>query len=62
MTALIDKDSGGISQVTLAPDWSKPALEFPMFAQQAALMAYARAGRMFGDPAYRRPPTASTDS
>ena len=47
MTALIDKDSGGISQVTLAPDWSKPSLEFPMFAQQAALTAYARAAVLF---------------
>jgi uncharacterized protein YyaL (SSP411 family) len=53
MIALIDKDSGGISQVTLAPDWSKPSMEFPMFAQQVALAAYARASVMFGDPAYR---------
>ena len=53
MTALIDKDSGGVSQVTLAPDWSKPSLEFPMFAQQAALAAYARASVLFEDPAYR---------
>ena len=43
--ALIDKESGGISQVSLKPDWSQPSLEFPMFAQQAALSAYARAGR-----------------
>lgn len=53
MMALIDKDSGGISQVTLKPDWSKPSLEFPMFAQEAALAAYARACVLFGDPAYR---------
>ncbi len=53
MIALIDKDSGGISQVTLAPDWSKPSMEFPMFAQQAALAAYSRAWVLFGDPAYR---------
>lgn len=53
MIALIDKDSGGISQVTLKPDWSKPSLEFPMFAQEAALSAYARAWVLFGDPAYR---------
>jgi uncharacterized protein YyaL (SSP411 family) len=53
MIALIDKDSGGISQVTLAPDWSKPSLEFSMFAQQAALTAYARAAVLFEDPAYR---------
>jgi uncharacterized protein YyaL (SSP411 family) len=53
MLTLIDKDTGGISQVTLAPDWSKPSLEFPMFAQQAALAAYARASVLFGDAAYR---------
>ncbi|HEY2873162.1 MAG TPA: beta-L-arabinofuranosidase domain-containing protein, partial [Reyranella sp.] len=53
MIALIDKESGGISQVTLKPDWSKPSLEFPMFAQEAALAAYARASVLFGDPAYR---------
>ena len=51
--ALIDKESGGISQVTLKPDWSKPSLEFPMFAQQAALSAYARAAVLFDDPSYR---------
>ena len=33
-----------------------------MFAQQAALSAYARAAVMFGDPAYRRPPIASSAS
>jgi uncharacterized protein YyaL (SSP411 family) len=54
MIALIDKDSGGISQVTLAPDWSRPSLEFPMFAQEAGLAAYARAWVLFGDPAYRK--------
>ncbi len=48
MLALIDKDSGGISQVTLSPDWSKPSLEFPMFAQEAALAAYSRAARETG--------------
>ncbi len=53
MTAMIDKDLGGISQVSLKPDWSAPSHEFPMFAQQAALTAYARAWAMFGDPAYR---------
>jgi len=53
MLALIDKETGGVSQVTLAPDWSKPSMEFPMFAQAAALAAYARAWVLFGDPAYR---------
>ena len=51
--ALIDTDLGGISQVSLKPDWSAPSREFPMFAQQAALAAYARAWVLFGDPAYR---------
>ncbi len=47
-------NSGAISQVNLKPDWSEPAREFPMFAQEAALSAYARAAVMFGDPAYRQ--------
>jgi uncharacterized protein YyaL (SSP411 family) len=53
MIALIDKASGGISQVTLKPDWSRPSLEFPMFAQEAGLSAYSRASVLLGDPAYR---------
>lgn len=53
MTAMIDSELGGVSQVSLKPDWSAPAREFPMFAQQAALGAYARAAVLFGDPAYR---------
>jgi uncharacterized protein YyaL (SSP411 family) len=51
--ALIDEKSGGISQVSLKPDWSKPSLEFAMFAQEAALAAYVRASVQFGDAAYR---------
>jgi uncharacterized protein YyaL (SSP411 family) len=50
---MIDKDSGAMNQVNLSPDWSAPAREFPMFAQEASLSAYARAWIMFGDPAYR---------
>lgn len=53
MVALIDKQSGGISQVTLKPDWSRPSMEFSMFAQQAALTAYARASVQFDDASYR---------
>jgi uncharacterized protein YyaL (SSP411 family) len=53
MTAMIDTEFGAVSQVSLKPDWSAPAREFPMFAQQAALSAYARAWVLFGDPAYR---------
>jgi len=51
--AMIDKEFGAVSQVTLKPDWSQPAREFPMFAQQAALSAYARAAALFADPTYR---------
>jgi uncharacterized protein len=53
-TTMIDKDVGAMNQVNLKPDWSEPAREFPMFAQEAALTAYARAAVMFGDPAYRQ--------
>lgn len=54
MLALIDAETGGVSQVSLKPDWSAPSREFPMFAQEAALSAYARAWLQFGDPAYRQ--------
>jgi uncharacterized protein YyaL (SSP411 family) len=53
-TTMIDKDVGAMNQVNLEPDWSEPAREFPMFAQEAALTAYARAALMFGDPTYRQ--------
>ena len=53
MIALIDTTSGGISQVSLKPDWSRPSMEFAMFAQQAALTAYARAAVQFDEPSYR---------
>jgi uncharacterized protein YyaL (SSP411 family) len=52
-TAMIDK-TGAMNQVNLKPDWSEPAREFPMFAQEAGLAAYSRAWTMFGDPAYRQ--------
>ncbi len=51
---MIDKDVGAMNQVNLKPDWSEPAKEFPMFAQEAALTAFARAAVMFGDPTYRK--------
>ena len=43
-----------MNQVNLRPDWSEPAREFPMFAQEASLSAFARASVIFGDPAYRK--------
>ncbi|HLX14789.1 MAG TPA: DUF255 domain-containing protein [Bradyrhizobium sp.] len=51
---MIDKGTGAMNQVNLEPDWSEPAREFPMFAQEAALSAYARAWTMFDDPGYRQ--------
>jgi uncharacterized protein YyaL (SSP411 family) len=39
---MIDK-TGAMNQVNLKPDWSEPAREFPMFAQEAGLAAYSRA-------------------
>ena len=51
---MIDKSTGAMNQVNLKPDWSEPAREFPMFAQEAGLAAYARAWTMFGDPAYQQ--------
>ena len=51
---MVDKTTGAMNQVNLKPDWSEPAHEFPMFAQEAGLSAYSRAWTMFGDPAYRQ--------
>jgi len=51
---MVDKTTGAMDQVNLKPDWSEPAHEFPMFAQEAGLSAYSRAWTMFGDPAYRQ--------
>ena len=51
---MVDKETGALNQVNLKPDWSAPAREFPMFAQEAGLAAYSRASVMFGDPAYRQ--------
>jgi uncharacterized protein YyaL (SSP411 family) len=53
MLNLIDRKDGGISQITLEPDWSKPSMEFSMFAQEAALTAYSRASVQFDDASYR---------
>lgn len=51
---MVDKTTGAMNQVNLKPDWSEPAREYPMFAQEAGLSAYARAWVMYGDPAYRQ--------
>lgn len=51
---MVDNTTGAMNQVNLKPDWSEPAREYPMFAQEAGLSAYARAWVMYGDPAYRQ--------
>ncbi len=51
---MIDKATGAMDHVNLQPDWSEPAGEFPMFAQEAGLSAYARSWAMFGDAAHRQ--------
>jgi uncharacterized protein len=53
-STMVDKATGAMNQVNLKPDWSEPAREFPMFAQEAGLSAFARAWSMFGDSAYRQ--------
>ncbi len=52
MVALIDAGTGAIGQITKKPDWSEPAREFPMFAQQAGLAAFSQAWAMWGDGAH----------
>jgi uncharacterized protein len=51
---MVDRTTGAMNQVNLKPDWSEPAHEFPMFAQEAGLSAFARASVMYRDPAYRQ--------
>lgn len=50
MLKLIDAETGAISQVSIKADWSKAPREYPMFAQEGALKAYAVAWRQFGAP------------
>lgn len=51
---MVDQASGAMDQVNLKPDWSEPAHEFPMFAQEAGLSAFSRAWAIYGDPVYRK--------
>ena len=53
-STMVDKTTGAMNQVNLKPDWSEPAREFPIFAQEAGLSAYAWAWIMYRDPAYRQ--------
>ena len=53
-STMVDKASGAMNQVNLKPDWSEPAREFPMFAQETGLVAYSRAWTMYGDASYRQ--------
>lgn len=51
---MVDQARGAMDQVNLKPDWSEPAHEFPMFAQEAGLSAFSRAWAIYGDPVYRK--------
>jgi len=51
---MVDAETGAVSQVSLAPDWSKPAREFPMFATEAALKAFSYAYALWGDAGHRQ--------
>ncbi len=51
---MVDAETGAVSQVSLAPDWSKPAREFPMFATEAALKAFSYAYALWGDASHRQ--------
>lgn len=51
---MVDRETGAVSQVSLAADWSKPAREFPMFATEAALKAFSYAYALWGDAGHRR--------
>jgi len=47
---LIDRETGAVSQVTLARDYSRPAKEHPMFAQEGALKGLAHAYALWREP------------
>ncbi len=54
LIAMIDKDHGGLSQISLAKDWSRPLDEYPMFAQEAGLNAFSLAYARWGEQAFRQ--------
>jgi hypothetical protein len=51
---MIDRQGGGIAQITRKPDWSDPLAEFPMFAQEAGLRAFSQAYALWDDPAHKQ--------
>ncbi len=53
MLRMVRAETGAVSQISLKPDWSAPAAEFPMFAQEAALKAFAQAYALWGDVRFR---------
>lgn len=53
LVKMIDSETGAVSQVSLAPDWSKPAREFPMFATEGALKAFSYAYALWGEAGHR---------
>ncbi|NNE62811.1 MAG: thioredoxin domain-containing protein [Gammaproteobacteria bacterium] len=52
LIAMVDKDSGGVSQISLAMDWNKGLEEYPMFAQLAGLQAFSLAYSLWQEPRY----------
>lgn len=46
---MIDKEHGGLSQISLQMDWGSPLEEYPMFAQEAGLTAFSLAYARWGD-------------
>ena len=53
MLRMVHAETGAVSQISLKPDWSAPAAEFPMFAQEAALKAFSQAYALWGDARLR---------
>ncbi|MEM7292431.1 MAG: VanZ family protein [Pseudomonadota bacterium] len=49
LTAMVNSEHGGVSQISLETDWSAPLQEYPMFAQEAALVAFSLAYARWGD-------------
>ena len=52
LIAMIDKHSGGVSQISLGMDWDDGLEEYPMFAQLAGLEAFSLAYSLWKEPKY----------
>ena len=52
LLAMIDKKSGGMSQISLGMDWAGGLEEYPMFAQLAGLETFSLAYSLWQEPKY----------